>query len=285
MPQRIALIGKPLRRPHGALMHNAACLACGIDASAELVELDTDELPTFIEGMRHPDWLGFQVTAPYKQRVIELLDVVEDEALEIGAVNTGVRLGDGSLIGFNTDAPGWLAAVERDLHVTMHGLSVLLLGAGGVAHAIAHACVANRVARLTIANRTLEAAQHLAAKYSVPDSIVQATVLNSRCAETALVQADLVVNATVVGMTTPGPLVDVSACQRDTAVFDVVFCPARTELVRTAEQHGMRAANGVGMLVAQATLAFERWTGCRDVFEVMQRSIQPLLNVEHRHES
>lgn len=132
MGKRVALIGKPLRRRHGLVMHNAAFAACGMTARAELMELDAEALPVFLDTMKEPVWLGFQVTAPYKRSIMALLDHVEDDALKIGAVNSGVRTSEGSFTGFNTDAPGWLDAVRRDLSFNVEGSRVLLLGAHGV---------------------------------------------------------------------------------------------------------------------------------------------------------
>ena len=115
MTRRLALIGSPLRRKHSAVMHNAACAHFGIDAHYELRELPAEELDEFFAGARGDEWLGFQVTAPYKQEAARRCDEVEAEAEAIGAVNSVLRREDGSLVGFNTDAPGFARSVETDL--------------------------------------------------------------------------------------------------------------------------------------------------------------------------
>ncbi len=277
MEGRVALIGKPLRRRHGAVMHNAAFAACGMRAQAELVELDEVELPSFVESLKKPMWIGFQVTSPYKRSIMGLLDHIEDDAEIIGAVNSGIREPNATLTGFNTDMPGWLDAVRRELSFDIRGSRVLLLGAGGVAHAIAYACVAQGADALTIADQMPEAAARLAKRLRSVDTQVTSTRTGTDWAHASLLDCDLLINATTVGMTVPGPLVDVSACQPHTRVFDAVFSPPMTELVRAARARGLMAVNGGGMLVSQAAIAFERWTGRTDVYDVMEAAVRPLL--------
>ena len=110
MTQRVVLIGKPLKRKHSAVMHNAAFAAAGIDATYEAMELEPDDVAGFVARVRdEPDWLGLQVTAPYKKVVAGLVDEVEPDAEQIGAVNSVAKRADGRLVGFNTDAPGFRA--------------------------------------------------------------------------------------------------------------------------------------------------------------------------------
>ncbi|MGH3667593.1 MAG: shikimate dehydrogenase family protein, partial [Acidimicrobiia bacterium] len=155
MTQRVALIGNPLKRRHSAVMHNAAFDAHGIDASFELRPIGPDDLDSFFAEARGEDWLGFGVTAPYKQAAMEHLDEIEAGALAIGAVNNGVRRDDGALVGFNTDASGFIAAV------TSKGASVadqpaVVVGAGGAARAVVWALLDAGIEKVLVANRTPE---------------------------------------------------------------------------------------------------------------------------------
>lgn len=275
--RRVALIGHPLRRRHSEVMHNAAFAARGIDARYELRDIGPDELGAFVAETRTPDWFGFQITAPYKQAILEHLDGVEEAARLIGAVNSVERRDDGSLIGFNTDAPGFRAAVEAQLGVDLPASTVCVAGAGGVAHAIAYALLDAGVARLVIGARRREAAERLAARYPEAGGRVQAVGLADDAFADALAESDLAVNATTVGMTSAGTAFDVAKLRDDGAIFDCVYIPAETELVRDARVRGLRAANGAAMLVRQAVIAFQRWTGIGDVEEVMRASIEPLL--------
>jgi shikimate dehydrogenase len=275
--ERVALIGKPLRRRHSQAMHDAAFAAHGIDARYELRELEPGDLPAFVEEARWPGWLGFQVTAPYKRDVFALLDDVEADARAIGAINSVVRGADGSLLGFNTDAPGFTAAVERELGLTFDGASVVVAGAGGAARAVVFAAVAGGAADVLVAARRQERAAELVGSLYGP---VRAEGLDEKAVEIALGRADLVVNATTVGMLSKGTAVDPDALGEETAVFDLVYVPPETELVRRARERGLRAANGAEMLVAQAAIAFRRWTGVEDASDVMRAALRPLLTAE-----
>ncbi|MDX6717412.1 MAG: shikimate dehydrogenase [Baekduia sp.] len=271
--RRVVLIGRPLRRRHSQVMHDAAFAANGIDARYDLRELDAGELADFVAEARGPEWLGFQITAPYKRDIMALLDAVEPEAEAIGAVNSVTRTADGALVGFNTDAPGFAAAVRRDLGLELGGARVVVAGAGGAAHAVAHAAVGAGAAEVRVVSRALEPAQALADRVG---GVVPGT-LDDRALPRALAAADLLVNATTVGMLTPGVVVDPALLGEHAAVFDLVYVPLETELLHAARARGLRAAGGAGMLVAQAVIAFRRWTGVADVSDVMQAAVEPLL--------
>lgn len=269
MTHRVALIGRPLRRRHSAVMHNAAFVHFGIDAEYELREPAPSELAEFFAEVRRPDWLGFQVTAPYKQAVMEHLDEIEAGAVAIGAVNSGLRRDDGTLVGFNTDAPGFRRAVEEELGVAFPGITVAVAGAGGAARAIVYAAVSAGAGAVSVGNRTASRALDLAAEFGDP---VRATGLDAAFHE-ALRRVDLVINATTVGMASAGVPFDVDALPGSAAVFDLVYVPPETELLRRARSRGLPAANGLGMLVAQAEIAFERWTGIAGAGPVMRAAL------------
>ena len=142
MTRRVALLGKPLKRRHSVVMHNAAFDAAGIDARYELLELEPDDVEAAVTAARGPEFLGLGVTAPYKKVVASLVDEVEPDAAQIGAVNNVVRTDDGRLIGINTDAPGFRAGVELAMGRPLTGAAVVVAGAGGAAHAVVYACLA-----------------------------------------------------------------------------------------------------------------------------------------------
>lgn len=267
MTLRVALVGKPLKRRHSVVMHNAAFAACGIDARYELMELDADEVAGVVAQARGPEWLGLGVTAPYKQLVASLIDQVEHDAQEIGAVNNVVRRADGSLLGFNTDAAGFRAAVQIAMGRSLRGVDVVVAGAGGVARAIVFACLWASARSVTLGNRTL------------PAEIggVRAMSLAGPEFRSALRSADLAVNATTVGMIDPGMTIAVDLLPAHATVFDCVYVPAETPLLATARARGLRAANGSQMLIAQAAIAFERWTGVGGMAGVMREAVAPLL--------
>ena len=205
---------------------------------------------------------------------MELLDEIEPEATAIGAVNSVERRDDGALVGFNTDAPGFALAVERDLGVGFAGAAVVVAGAGGAARAVAHAAVSGGASELLVAARRLERAEALAGGL---DGRADAIALADPALAGALARADLVVNATTVGMLEGGTIVDPGALGERTAVFDLVYVPPETELVRRVRERGLNAANGAEMLVAQAEIAFARWTGVEGSAAVMREAVDPLI--------
>jgi shikimate dehydrogenase len=276
--RRVALLGKPLRRRHSVVMHNAAFAAARIDAEYVLAEIDEAEVPGAVAAARGADFLGLGVTAPYKPLVASLVDEVEGDARTIGAVNNVVRTGDGRLIGFNSDAPGFRAGAELAMGQPLAGLDVLVAGAGGAARAAVFACLAANVGRVTVAARDPDRARALLAPWSsVGRSGRRAIGLAGDTLDRALEDVDLAVNATTVGMVDPGVPFDVAALRDDATVFDCVYVPAETPLLAAARARGLRAANGSEMLIAQASIAFERWTGVGGMTEVMRAAVTPLL--------
>jgi shikimate dehydrogenase len=268
----VALLGKPLRRRHSQVMHDAAFDAAGIDARYVLRELDPDDVEAAVAEARGEGWLGLGVTAPYKQVVAGLVDEVEPDAETIGAVNNVVRTDDGRLIGINTDAPGFRAGVELAMGRPLEGANVVVAGAGGAAHAVVFACLDAGANRVTVANRTPERATALVRRFADLGAVTA-----SGLDEDVLATADLAVNATTVGMIDSGATVDVERLKQTATVFELVYVPAETALVAAARARGLRAANGSEMLIQQAAIAFERWTGVGGLAGVMREAVTPLL--------
>ncbi len=277
MTQRVRLLGKPLRRRHSVVMHNAAFEAAGIDARYELQELDADSVEGAVAAARGPDYLGLGVTAPYKRVVADLVDVVEPDAQRIGAVNNVAKTPDGRLIGFNSDAPGFRAGVELAMGRPLAGCAVVVAGAGGAAHAVVFACLSAGARRVSIGNRTVTGAAALAERFADVGGEVEAMALDDPRFPSALGSTDLAVNATTVGMVDRGITIDVSLLPAHATVFDLVYVPAETPLLRAARDRGLRASNGSEMLIQQAAIAFERWTGVAGMADVMREAVAPLL--------
>jgi shikimate dehydrogenase len=278
MTRRVGLIGKPLKRRHSQVMHDAAFAAAGIDARYELLELDEAAVEEAVREARGPDWLGLQVTAPYKRLVASLCDEVEDDAATIGAVNSVAKSAAGQLVGFNTDATGFRTAAELAMAGPLGGTAVVVAGAGGAAHAVVFACLQAGVRQVTVGNRNLESAAALAEQFAgVGFGTVSAVGLDDPVFTAAVRSADLAVNATTVGMLDPGMTIAVAALPATATVFDLVYVPPETDLLRVARARGLRATNGSEMLIAQAAIAFERWTGFAGMADVMRAAVAPLL--------
>lgn len=259
-------------------MHNAAFRAASIDAEYVLRELDADDVADAVAQARGPDWLGLGVTAPYKQVVAGLVDEVELDAQAIGAVNNVLRTGDGRLVGFNSDAPGFQRAAELVIGRPLDGLDVVVAGGGGAAHAVVFACLRGGARSVTVGTRTAANGDALADHFQdLARGRRIATLLGGPQFVAATEAADLAVNATTVGMVDPGTTISVDRLPASAAVFDLVYVPPETELVRAARARGLRAANGSEMLIEQAAIAFERWTGVAGMASVMREAVAPLL--------
>ncbi|WP_029138332.1 shikimate dehydrogenase [Nakamurella lactea] len=274
---QVFLFGNPLRRQHSAVMHNAAFDAFDVDARYALAEVSEDELRALVPCARNRHWLGFQITAPYKQTVMTLLDEVQESARQIGAVNSVEVTAGGRLVGFNTDTTGFVTAVRRELGIEIAGRRVVVAGTGGAARAVVHGLLREHAAAVTVVSRDARSGIALAADFAELGSIEPMSLDDERLVD-RLAAAELFVNATSVGMLSPGPVIPVDRLSPTAGVFDLVYVPRETELVRQARAAGLTVANGAEMLIAQAAEAFVRWTGRPDPSQVMRKAVRPLLD-------
>jgi shikimate dehydrogenase len=271
-----ALLGTPLRRRHSPAMHNAAFAAFGIDGEYVLRDITEGELAAEVQRARDERWFGFQITAPHKRAIMPLLDEIEADARAIGALNCVEVTDDGRLIGFNTDVTGFMAGAQELLGAPVTGLRVVVVGTGGAARSAVYGLAQQEPAHLTVAGRSAAAAGELAAELA-PAVPTSARSLDDPALARDLAQADLLVNATSVGMLSPGPVVPVDLLGATTAVYDVVYVPRSTALLEQARASGRRCRNGETMLITQAAITFQRWTGSPDPTAVMREAAEPLF--------
>ena len=278
------VIGDPIEHTMSPVMHNAAFREKGIDYLYVPFRVKKEELGKAIEGMRALNIKGLNVTLPHKVAVIPLLDTLDPLAEKIGAVNTIVNE-DGALQGYNTDASGFLQAL-LEKGIEPEGKNVVILGAGGASRAIS-LILADRGADLVIFNRLLELdwAEELADRISqVFNREVKARELNRENLIQALGKADILVNATSVGMSpninqTP---VDSDLLRPGLIVYDIVYNPIKTRLLREAEAAGAETIGGLDMLVWQGAIAFEKWTGLNAPVELMRQEAIELLKKDEK---
>ena len=266
-PTIVGVIGDPVAHSRSPAMHNAAFQHLGIQANYARWHTSAQELPERIHSLRQPGMLGANVTLPHKISVLELLDYHAPEVIAIGAANTIIHRGDGTLAAANTDAPAVSATLRYDAHFDPRAAVVVILGASGAARAATYALISDGAAQITIANRSLEHAQALLAHMPISASSLQAVGLYDEALRHYLAQADLVINATSLGWQPEESPLDAALLPRNCLVFDMVYRPTR--LQREAAAHGARILDGAGMLVRQAALAFEYWTGRPAPFDVM----------------
>jgi len=265
-----ALIGDPVEGTLSPMMMNAAFRSLGLNHAYVAVRVPGKLLADAVVGLRKMDIAGLNVTIPHKVSVITLLDGLDESAALVGAVNT-IKNTRGKLIGFNTDGEGALRNLESR-SVKVKGKRILLLGSGGAARAIAFS-VAEAGADLTIANRTAARATELA--LTIEDKLgikAKPMPLNRAKIKEAVKGSDILVNTTSVGMRPKEnrTLVTSDMMHGDLIVFDIVYKPLRTRLLREAERAGAKTVEGLGMLVQQAALALEIWTGKKAPVKVME---------------
>jgi shikimate dehydrogenase len=229
--------------------------------------------------LRRDDCLGANVTIPHKEPVRSLLDATDPWADTVGAVNTIVKRGR-DLIGYNTDTYGFLKSLKEKAGFDPRGKAVLMLGAGGAARAIVFGLAKERIASLTIANRSLERGQSLVDEVQGSLAGARAIPFDDALAAAAA-DADLIVNATPIGMEhgesrgrTPLParLIPPGAL-----VYDIVSVPSETPLMREARKAGAQALGGLSMLVYQGAESFRMWTGKEAPIDVMFRAGEKAL--------
>src|SRR5690606_20398804 len=254
---------------------NRAFRARGLPFVYLAFDVSPQELETAVRGMQALGFRGWNVTIPHKVAILEYLDEVEETAREMGAVSTVVSR-NGRLIGYNTDSEGYLRSLVDETGLELAGQRVLILGAGGAARAVAHALAVAGVESITIANRTREKAERLAASLGRK---VDARALS--LAEVARVAGEttLLVQTTSVGMypETEAIPIDPSLLHEGMTVSDLIYRPRKTLLLREAEARGARVHGGLGMLLHQAALAFEKWMGRAAPVDVMRDALEEAM--------
>jgi shikimate dehydrogenase len=271
MSFQLGLIGYPLGHSLSPKIHTAAMKACELKGDYSLFPIapnDKQELGNLLNRVRSSEITGLNVTIPHKQNVIPLLDELTPTAQAIGAVNT-ISIQNGKLTGDNTDAPGFLADLKHFIRIRKSEIgnrkSALVLGAGGSARAVIYALVSDGW-EITIAARRLEQAKALVTQFPKSDSRLSGIEYQTTTLHSLLPTLSLIVNTTPVGMS---PSVDSSPWPAklpflpNAAVYDLVYNPRETKLVKDARAAGLLATTGLGMLIEQAVLSFEIWTGCK----------------------
>lgn len=268
-----ALIGYPVGHSLSPAMHNAAFQYLGLDYVYVAFNVPPGRLKDAVSGIRGLGIYGVNVTMPHKINVIKYLDELDEGARLAGSVNTILNR-DEKLVGYTTDGLGALSAL-RHAGADPAGRKVVILGAGGASRSICFA-LANYVRELVILNRTLERAVKLADELRrvFSSANVGAGPLSDSVLESVLKDADILINATSVGMK---PNVDETPVKRELlhgnlTVFDIVYEPLETRLLKEAKSVGARTVDGLWMLVYQGALSFEIWTGAKAPVEVMREA-------------
>jgi len=282
-PIRLGVFGDPVAHSLSPEMQNAALRACEIDAQYARFHVRPNELRSALRFLRTLDFVGVNLTVPHKIAGFAQIDKADEFASRTGAVNT-IRVRDNKLFGSNTDGEGFLRAIRSEFSVDLRDLRVMLIGAGGgTGHAIAWQCALENCERLVLINRTLEKGNVLLERLRPffteprvlgPAARVEAVAWEESTMRMQLTDIDLIVNSTPLGMnpSDPAPLPGRLIAPHH-MVFDCVYGPSKTALLRAAEQAGARSANGTSMLLHQGALSFSIWFDCEPPIEAMRKAL------------
>ena len=271
----IGIIGDPIKHSRSPQIHNAAIAALGLDYVYVPFHVQSDNLGAAIEGFKATNVVGINVTIPHKQSVIPYLDEISREARLIGAVNTLIFKG-GAIIGENTDAPGFLQAMQEDNLDVPQGGSAVIIGAGGSARAIVVTLALAGVQTICITNRTVSRSVALATDLSEKTGVsIYGIGLDNPKLPNAVGTSQLIVNTASTSMDVSHPLlIDPEWLVPQSIVYDIVYTPPKTRLLHAAAERGCHIIGGLGMLVHQGAIAFEKWTGVNPPVETMRQALQ-----------
>src|SRR6266699_3387665 len=279
-PVRLGIFGDPVAHSLSPQMQNAALGACEIDMQYGRFHIRANELRSALPFLRELDFIGVNLTVPHKIAAFAQIDEADESANRAGAVNA-ISLRDKKLIGSNTDGEGFLRAIRTQFSVDVRDLRVLIIGAGGgTGHAIAWQCALENCERLVLVNRTLEKAKALTERLGPffagprvlgPVARLEAVLWDEAALRAQLAHVDLIVNATPLGMNPSDPSpIPARLLAPHHMVFDAVYGPSKTSLLRAADEAGARGVNGLSMLLHQGALAFQTWFDREAPIDVMR---------------
>ena len=273
----VGIFGAPIKHTASPAMHNAAFAAFEMNWAYLAFHVDPQQLRSALQGARDMGLVGINLTVPHKILALECLDEIDAEARKLGAVNT-VSIEKGKLRGFNTDGSDFLKAVKEDFNLSIKGKHVLVLGAGGAGRGIAVKCALDGAARVIVANRTLSKIEPIAREIRGTKSEFLALALTADEIRKVIGGVDLVVNATSVGLGEQDSLgLGADLFSPRLHVYDTIYRPAETELLRVAASAGAKVANGLSMLLHQGAKAFEIWTKRKAPLAVMRRALRATI--------
>jgi shikimate dehydrogenase len=285
----VGVFGWPVTHTASPAMHNAAFEALRMNWAYLAFPVHPQSLRSALHGARDLGLAGINLTVPHKILGLDIVDEVDSQARRLGAVNT-ICIENNQMRGFNTDGYGFAKAIKEEFNLSLRGKRVLVLGAGGAGRAIAIQCALDGAAKVFVANRTPSKIEPIARDVSATKTSFQALELKSAEVARNIGDVDLLVNATTVGLapkTEAAPAeaeslgLDSSLFSSRLFVYDAIYQPAETALLRVAAEAGAKVANGLGMLLHQGARSFELWTKRKAPVAVMRRALHAAVYGEN----
>jgi shikimate dehydrogenase len=278
----IYLIGNPVKHSISPQIHNAAFQKANLPYIYELKQLFQKEIPQFIDNVKKKGIPGFNITLPYKSEILKYMDKIDPIAQKIGAINT-VKNENGVLLGYNTDIDGIQSACLEAKFEVIPDQNIVIFGAGGAARSLAFYFSSIEYTKIFILNRTYHKAEEIRndlTELNIKGSVQIADYPGSK-AFRLLEIADLIINATSVGMWPKfqGDILRDYIPNKHQAVFDLVYNPIETPLVKKAKKQGCKIISGLDMLIYQAVKAFKFWTGVDPDIELMKKTADECLQL------
>ncbi len=290
MKKVVKLIGYPLGHSVSPSMQNAAFGKLGLDYEYSTLAVPPEKLEETIEELRNDlNVIGFNLTIPYKEAIFKYLENNEKDentsiAKEIKAVNTVVNI-NGKLQGWNTDGEGFIRSTREDLKIDPLGKKIVIFGAGGASKAVAttladHSNINSGESTITITDIDKTRCEKLVGDINFPFAKANSVEINSPELKEAIAEAGILINATPIGMhpnIDQSPLPENIKLHKNLVVYDLVYNPAETKLLKQAKAAGAKAVSGLGMLVHQGALAFKLWTRKDPDIKVMFKAAKNAL--------
>jgi shikimate dehydrogenase len=275
--KKACVTGWPIGHSRSPIIHEFWLKKYKISGSYGVEAVRPEDFPAFINKIRDGEYVGANVTIPHKLAALKACDVASETARKIGAANTLWLEGD-KLHADNTDAYGFISYLDEVASGWNDDAPAAVLGAGGAARAVVYALVERDIQEVRIFNRTLEKAKVIANEYGS-----RVTTYDWSLRSENLAECGLLVNTTSLGMAGSPPLeMDIGVMGDNSVVFDIVYTPLKTDLLRQAEMQGLNIVDGLGMLMHQAVPGFERWFGKRPAVtkELHDLLINDVMKVE-----
>lgn len=270
----LAVLGNPITHSLSPKIHNAMLRELSLDYIYFPLSFNLNELSSQFSVLKQTNLKGFNVTVPYKEAIVQHLDLIDDNASRIGAVNTVLNINH-SWKGFNTDLDGFVYSLETFSNYRLKGKKVVCIGAGGSAKAVCIALLNQGVESLVIINRTenrLADLQSLLLKLNVSNVKIESYLLSDDSIYGVLSDSDLIINTTPIGMSSfskESVLDNYDWVTSKHFFYDLIYSPEKTSFLLEAESKGAKIQNGLAMLVAQAAFSFELFTGVKASFDYM----------------